>query len=237
MVINTYDNYEEMSRKAADFILAEIRRKPDLLIAIATGGTPTRTYEILAGEYEADPAQFDKVRIVKLDEWGGIPLDSLSTCETYIRKYIIKPLGISPERYMTFNSDPKSPKREVGKIVKMMKLAGRIDLCILGLGVNGHIAFNEPAASLKAGPHVAKLSKESRNHTMAVNDKDNIKYGLTLGMGNILQSFKIMLLVNGKGKSEIFEKLKKEKVSTRLPASFLWLHSDANCFCDKESNP
>jgi galactosamine-6-phosphate isomerase len=111
---------------------------------------------------------------------------------------------------------------------------GPIDICILGLGLNGHVAMNEPAAASNPSTHVAKLAPSSRKHGMLRGLARKPAYGLTLGLGDILQSRKILLLVSGNNKRAALKRLMCPEVTSRFPASFLWLHSDATVLCDQE---
>jgi galactosamine-6-phosphate isomerase len=110
---------------------------------------------------------------------------------------------------------------------------GPIDVCILGLGINGHIGFNEPGPYLIPDCHVARLSEETRRHTMVRSMDRRPHFGLTLGMQEILASRRIILLVAGDGKKQAIARLLSEEVSTTLPASFLWLHDSVDCLIDQ----
>src|SRR5687767_12343628 len=141
-------DYDTMSRRAAEFIVAEIRARPDLLLCTATGSSPTRTYELLAEHHLREPALFGRLRVIKLDEWGGLPPDDPGTCEAYLRRHLIEPLQISPDRYHTFRGDAPDPEAECRAVQRTLRDHGPVDLCILGLGINGHVGFNEPADAL-----------------------------------------------------------------------------------------
>ena len=106
---------------------------------------------------------------------------------------------------------------------------------MLGLGANGHLGFNEPAETLRPGPHVAELSESSLGHAMVQGHAANIRYGLTLGMADILRARCIILLVNGRHKHRPMQRLFATDISTCFPASFLYLHPDVTCFCDREA--
>lgn len=116
-----------------------------------------------------------------------------------------------------------------------MQTQAPIDLCILGLGKNGHIAFNEPGDTLHPYCHVAQLSPESMQHTMAQTMQTQPTYGLTLGMADILSAKKIILLITGSNKKSAIEKLLQSNLTTHLPASLLWLHPDVDCLIDENS--
>jgi galactosamine-6-phosphate isomerase len=227
-------NFEEMSRLAAGQIEEELRAKPGLLLCAATGSTPTRAYQILASKKKEQPALFRALRIVKLDEWGGLPMENAGTCETYLRTHLLVPLEVPPARYISFQNGP-APESECARITACLEAEGPIDLCILGLGLNGHLGFNEPADTLQSGPHCAELSRSSLQHSMIRDEKIAVTFGLTLGMAHLLQSRKILLLVNGSHKAAAMRQLLSKVISTRFPASFLWLHPHVTCFCDRDA--
>jgi len=110
---------------------------------------------------------------------------------------------------------------------------GPIDVCVLGLGTNGHIAMNEPAASLKPTVHVAKLTAETLGHSMLASSKKIPSFGLTLGMTEILASREILLLVSGASKREPLQLFMRREITTLFPASFLWLHPNWTLLCDR----
>jgi galactosamine-6-phosphate isomerase len=223
--------HEEMSRQAAELILANLRENPRLLLGAATGSTPTRTYELLAETARREPALFREMRLVKVDEWGGLAMDDPATCEVYLRKKLVEPLGISSDRYIAWNSNSPDPKAECIRIGLAVR-ERPIDLCVLGLGVNGHLAFNEPGSSLATRPHLARLSATSLGHPMLRESRGKPTFGLTLGMADILHSRRILLLVSGRHKAEQLWRLINDAISTQFPASFLQLHSNLTILCD-----
>ncbi len=225
-------NYNELSKKAAGLIINEIKKNPKLLVCVATGASPTGTYRLLADYRKKHNEFFKNVRIIKLDEWGGLEMDDPATCEDYIRKNIIKPLGISKDRYFSFDSNPQEPKLECRKISAILKKEGPIDLCILGLGIDGHLGLNEPAEKLKPHAHANKLRSVTMQHKMLAKSEGKPKYGLTLGMQDILSSGKILLLVAGEDKEAIFRKTVKGRITNRVPASLLRKQKNAICISD-----
>jgi len=222
MDVTRFDSEISLAEAASDHILHVIQQKPDLLLCAATGNTPTLSYQKLAEKAVA--VSLDQLRLFKLDEWGGVPMEHAGTCETYLQEYLISPLRISSDRYFSFLSNPTDPEQECERVQNLLEQQGPIDLCILGLGVNGHLAFNEPGEFLQPHCHVAQLSQASLGHSMA-QDMDGVKlYGLTLGMSDILASKEILLLISGTSKEEVTRSLLEGKISTQLPGSFLWLH-------------
>lgn len=228
MHIQHFDSTTALAAAASQVIIRAIRNKPDLLLCAATGNTPTATYQALVAQKTLFPT--DQLRMFKLDEWGGVPMDHSGTCESYLQEHLIQPLNISANRYFSIQSNPADPEQECIRMQKLLKEEGPIDLCVLGLGVNGHLAFNEPGAYLQPHFHIAQLTEDSLGHSMAKDMQDVKLYGLTLGMQDILAAKAILLLISGPAKVEVTKRLLEGKISTQLPASFLWLHPNVQVF-------
>lgn len=235
MKIQYCNDYNAMSQLSCDSIVSDLRKRPRQLICMSTGNSPTGTYEKLASVFNKYPAFFNELIITKLDEWGGIDSMEPSSCESYIQEKVLHPLAIPQNRYISFKSNPVSPQKECDRIQIEIQEKGPIDICILGLGQNGHIGFNEPANTLTAHCHVAELTADSLNHQMINTLNKKPAYGLTLGMADILQSKKIILLLTGAKKKEVINKLLSKQITTNLPASFLWLHNQVECYIDANS--
>ena len=233
MRIQVAKDHEEMSRLAAARIAAAIRRKPDLLLGVVTGASPTRTYEHLARMRAVEPWLFRRVRVVKLDEWLGLPPRHPASCESYLRERLLRPLRIPRSRYQGFQPRPKDAGAECARLARWLERHGPIDVCVLGLGRNGHLLMNEPAAALRSGPHVARLAASTRRHSMLEGLKTLPRLGLTMGMADILQSRAVLLLVSGRQKVAPLRRMLSGRVSTRCPASFLRLHPDVTVYCDR----
>jgi galactosamine-6-phosphate isomerase len=231
------DDAEALSARAAAFLAARFQAAPSMLFCAATGSTPTRTYERLVAMAPDRPGLFDRLRLLKLDEWGGLPPDDAGTCETYLQRHLAGPLGIPTERYFAFRSDAADPGAESLRVQRILAAEGPVDLCLLGLGLNGHLALNEPAEALQARAHVAPLDPGTREHPMIRHLGERPRFGLTLGMADILQAREILLLVNGSHKREVLQRLLAGGISTRLPASFLHLHPAVTLMCDRAALP
>jgi galactosamine-6-phosphate isomerase len=230
-------DHDAMSRTAASHLARALRRKPGLLLGLATGATPTLTYQRLAQMRTRRPALFRGVRIVKLDEWLGLPMDHPATCETYLRENVLRPWGVPRARYQGFRSEPRDARAECARLARWLARQGPFDLCVLGLGRNGHLLMNEPADVLAAGPHVARLAASTRAHSMVRAMKTPPRRGLTMGLADILRSRAILLLVSGAHKAAPLRRVLSGRVTTRCPASLLWLHPDVTVLCDREALP
>jgi galactosamine-6-phosphate isomerase len=221
-----------MSREAAARVFAAVAVKSDSLLCAAAGDSPAGLYQELIRESKKQPDLLRGVRVVKLDEWLGMPSNDAATCEHFLKSRLLDPLAITAERYISFDSQTADPLRECATVRGELARHGPIDLCILGLGTNGHVGLNEPGPSLQPHCHVATLSRETLRHAMMSTREAKPAYGLTLGIGDILQSRKILLLVTGTGKEQVVAKFLEGTVTTELPATFLWLHHDLEIFLD-----
>ena len=231
------DDAAALGRKAADLILRELKRKPDLLLCASAGGTPTGAYQRLAAHHARQPALFRKLRVLQIDEWAGLPRGNPASCAMDLRTKLLAPLGIDPRRRLAFATDTVDPRRECDRITRWLAAHGPIDICILGLGTNGHVAMIEPASTLVPHAHVAKLAPSSLKHPLLNNLKHKPRLGMTIGMSDILSSRKILLLVSGAHKRACLARLFQPRVTTLFPASLLWLHPATTVLYDRTAAP
>jgi galactosamine-6-phosphate isomerase len=233
MELRLFETPDQLGEFAASVIIYNIKTTDGLLLCTASGNSTTLTYRTLVEnrrQFEANT-----LRILKLDEWGGIPMSHPQSCETYLQENLVQPLGIEEENYISFQSNSEVPADECTRIQEYLEEQGPIDLCIVGIGLNGHVAFNEPADVLQPHCHVQELSERSLSHPMAAGMEVKPSYGLTLGMMDILNSKQLILLISGVNKAEITKEFMTKKITTSLPASLLWLHPNAICLCDKDA--
>jgi galactosamine-6-phosphate isomerase len=232
MTPRVYADHEEMSRAAARWLGAALRPRPDILLCLASGATPMRAYQIFARTLARRLGAFRRFRIIKLDEWGGLAMNDPASCERHLQEAVVRPLRLG-RRYVGFRSDAPKPEAECTRIRRWLSRNGPIDACVLGLGVNGHLAFNEPARWLKPHAHVATLSPESLRHETLTRGLRRPGYGLTLGMADLSQARRILLLVSGASKAGPLRQLLRGIITPRFPASLLWLHPDVTLLCDQ----
>jgi galactosamine-6-phosphate isomerase len=228
-----FADHESLSRAAAEQVIRTLQAKPNALICAASGSTPHRTYELLAEAARQRPPLFREMRLLQLDEWGGIPRNDPGSCEFHLRETLAEPLQLA-DRFLAIHSD-EPPEEECERVDTWLREYGPIDLCILGLGLNGHLGFNEPADELQPHAHEANLSETSLQHAMLGKTSHRPTHGLTLGMADILQSKGILILVSGEQKRAALRRLLTPTMSTRFPASLLWLHRDVQVFSDRAS--
>ena len=220
---------DALDRQAAALVWEAAEAKPDLLICVASGETPTGAYAQLAGA----PGRLAEARFIQLDEWAGLGASDPASCGAYLQHTLAGPLAVPSERWIGFHGDAPDAHAECRRIAAALAEAGPIDLCILGLGRNGHLALNEPSDSFDPFCHVATLDAQSRAHPMLAESAVSVSEGLTLGLGDILRARRILLLVSGSLKREPLAHLAARRVTPELPASFLWLHGNTTCLCDR----
>jgi galactosamine-6-phosphate isomerase len=228
-------NEAELSRHAAAQVLRALRQNPDLLLGVATGSTPTLTYARLAIARAKEPALFRRLRVLTLDEWLGLPRLHPGSCEAYVRDKILGPLGVDSSRYQGWRSTSRDPRGECRRMARWLHRNGPLDLAVLGLGQNGHLLMNEPGPALDPAPHVARLAESTRRHPMLRSTGAIPRFGLTVGLADILRTKAILLLVSGHHKRAPLKRMVAGQVSTRCPASFLWLHPDVTVHHDRAS--
>lgn len=235
MRVEVLKDYAALSHRAETLVVRALRRKPGLLLGVATGASPAGLYARLAKRSEA--ALFRRLRVVGLDEWLGLPPRHPGTCERYIQERILVPLGVPRSRYHGFGAGRKDPRAEVLRMSRWLEREGPLDLAVLGLGRNGHLLMNEPAERLRPRAHVARLAESTRAHTRIPGRAVPPRRGLTLGLADVLESRAIVLLVSGGAKRAALTRALQGAVTTRCPASFLWLHPRVTVLCDREAAP
>lgn len=234
MKIIKSENYKEMSILASNMMIDVLARKPDALFCIATGSSPTDTYQFFVERIKTEKIDTSRMRIVKLDEWCGLPKENPATCEHYIETHLLKPLGISAdsERYISFQPLEEDFEAECTRVSRLLQESGGIDCCILGIGKNGHLGLNEPGEEIYPFAHKSILHAKTKTHAMLSENGEAVSAGYTLGIKNLLDSRQIILLVTGAQKEEAYARLQNRLVSTDCPASFLWLHENSVCITD-----
>ncbi len=220
---------DALGRRAATLVWEAAEAEPGLLICLASGETPTGAYARLAGA----PARLAGARFIQLDEWAGLGADDPASCAAHLRRMLAGPLAVPSERWIGFRGNAPDALAECRRMQTALEEAGPIDLCILGLGQNGHVALNEPSDGFDPFCHVATLDAQSRAHPMLSGSAVRVSHGLTLGLGDILRARRILLLVSGSAKRAPLARLAARRVTPELPASFLWLHGNTICLCDR----
>ena len=228
------ETYEELSRCAADMILAAVREKPECVLGLATGSTPIGTYDCLAAACREGKATFRQAKTINLDEYTGLGENDPQSYRFFMEEHLFRYIDIRRENTHIPNGLAPDAAEECKRYEALYERLGGIDLQLLGIGQNGHIGFNEPSRSLEAGTHVVELSESTRiANSRNFASLSAVPHGaITLGMGGILKARRILLLASGEQKKEALRKAVHGKVDPEVPASFLQLHPDVTVICD-----
>jgi len=226
------DDYEAVSKEGALFLHTFIEKNPGALVGFSSGASPRGMYGMLS---EDSIIRHSSIRALGIDEWSGIDPAHRSSCFHDLEEHVFTPWGIPEERRILFNGCAEDPDMECKRMQGILAQEGPMDLCILGLGRNGHLGLNEPGASLNPNIHIAKLHEKTRKHVMLTKNDIKPEGGLTLGMADILQSREILLMACGPEKEDVIHSLLQGEVSTSLPASLLWLHGKTTVIIDRAS--
>ena len=208
------------------------------MLGLPTGRTPLLLYEELVGLHRAGRADFSQATTFNLDEFLGIPADHPGGYRAFMRRYLFDHVNVNLGRTNFLDGSAADPEEECERYEREIDAAGGIDLQILGVGTNGHIGFNEPAAELEARTHRVTLKPETRRSNAALFDGDESQVpaeALSMGMGTILQARRAVLIATGATKARCVERLINGPITTLLPASFLQLHRNADIFLDEDA--
>ncbi len=227
--LKVFDTYTELCENAFEYVISVLYRKPQAVMCVATGESPIGLYRL----FNQQTHVFQDINVLKLDEWGGISPSDPSTCETYIKENIIQPLGLTESQLLGFKSDADDPNLECERVKGLIKQIGGIDLCVLGVGEDGHVGLNFPEETLIPEAHTVPASYLT--HSMLDKAKEKPTHGYTLGMKEIVNSRNIMLIIKGSRKKEAMIKLMKGEITPHFPASFLLLSENLTVYSDREA--
>lgn len=236
MKIVIEDSYEKMSAAAAKGVVEIITENNDALICPASGDTPSGLFNDLVNRAKKGEFNPHKLFFVGLDEWMGMNGGDEGSCREYLDRQLFHPLNIKEDHISFFDGRSPDPNEECDKTDNFINDHGGIDLCILGLGMNGHIGMNEPGVSHLHLSHIAEISEETASIGQKYfSNNRNLEKGLTLGIASILASKHIFLLVSGEKKSAAVKKLLESEISSDFPASFLKTHPSCVIYLDTEA--
>ena len=228
-------NYDEMSRKAANIISAQIITKPNCVLGLATGSTPIGTYKQLVEWYEKGDLDFSEVTSVNLDEYRGLSGDNDQSYRYFMNTNLFNHVNIDKSRTYVPNgleADSRNACKEYDQIIEQV---GGVDLQLLGLGHNGHIGFNEPADCFAKGTNCVDLTERTieANKRFFEKESDVPRQAYTMGIQTIMRAKKILIVVSGEDKADIVEKAFAGPITPQVPASILQLHNDVTLVGDE----
>ncbi|OAT80936.1 hypothetical protein A6P54_13120 [Bacillus sp. MKU004] len=236
MNICSYVSYEEMSKHASDMIIQQVTDKPDSVLVIAGGNTPTKMLENLVQAYENGEVSFKNCSFLQLDEWVGLGIEDEGSCHRYLHEFLLSKIDADTEKLYFFDAKSGDLKNECRRMDQVIAELGGVDVMVLGIGVNGHLGFNEPGVPFETSSHVIDLDSVTTSVGQKYfSDIQTPSRGITLGIKNILEARKVMLLANGENKAPIIQQLVTSEAVPEVPATALKLHSDAIVLVDDKA--
>lgn len=222
------DNYEKLSEMAAEIIANVVKSKKNPVLGLATGSSPLGTYARLVEKYEKGELDFSACTSVNLDEYVGLDGENDQSYRYFMNKNLFSKINIDITKTFVPNGCASDLCSEGEAYDKMIEDLGGIDIQLLGIGLDGHIGFNEPEDFFTKETHPVSLDEstiEANSRFFASRDEVP-KQAITMGMYSIMQARKVLLIANGKAKKDIIEKAFFGKITPWVPASILQLHND-----------
>ncbi len=228
-------NYEEMCKKAARLIAAQITMKEDSVLGLATGSTPLGIYQELVKEYQADRLDFSEVCTVNLDEYMGLSGDHEQSYRYFMDHNLFDHINVPKKYTYVPNGLAADPEDECEDYELLIQQLGGVDLQLLGIGCNGHIGFNEPDDHFPMETHVTQLTGSTieANSRFFASANEVPKQAVTMGIGTIMRAKKILLVANGENKAQAIYDTLFGPVSPSCPASILRFHQDVTVIVDE----
>lgn len=229
------ETYDELSRKASAIIASQVISKPESVLGLATGSSPLGTYENLVKAYENKYIDFSKVTTVNLDEYVGLRGDNAQSYRYFMDTNLFSKINIIKECTFVPDGCTDDAEQECREYDERIQSLGGIDIQLLGIGLDGHIGFNEPDEVFTKQTHLVDLdpSTISANARFFESIEDVPKRAITMGMGGIMNAKKVLLIANGKSKEEIVHKAFFGPITPKIPASILQLHPDVTVIYSK----
>mgnify|MGYP000882737423 FL=1 len=231
-------NYDDLSERASKILIEEIEKKKDIVLGLATGSTPIGTYKRLIKAHKENGLDFSNTKSFNLDEYVGLNGNHPSSYRYYMDNEFFNHINISKSNTYVPNGKAGNLEEYCKKYDKLIEEHGGIDIQILGIGTNGHIAFIEPSEELVISTSIVKLKESTiKDNSRFFNSIDEVpKTAISMGICNILKAKKIILLANGKNKANAMANiLDNDKISTKVPGSLLKLHADVTIILDEEA--
>jgi glucosamine-6-phosphate deaminase len=238
MNIEIATSKDKVSQLAADKIEKLINEKPQAVLGLATGSTPIGTYQELIRRYQKGVIDFSRIKTFNLDEYYGLDSEHPKSYHSFMKEHLFNHINIAEENIHIPSGTPKNVDHYCSHYEQKIEKLGGIDLQILGIGLNGHIGFNEPATELQTGTHLVKLAKDTieANARFFSQAEDVPQFAITMGIQTILKAKRVLLLALGEEKAEIIQKLVGVGITTDVPASLLKLHPNVTILMDHEAS-
>lgn len=230
-------NYEELSRKAAEIMAETIKENPKAVLGLATGSSPIGLYKEIIKMNKNDEVNFEKVTTINLDEYCGLAGDHPQSYRYFMNENLFNHINIDKKNTYVPNGLATDEVEEGNRYDAKIEELGGTDLQLLGVGGNGHIAFNEPAKELVFGTHLTGLTNETiEDNARFFKSKSEVPTkAFTMGVGGIMKAKKILIIASGENKAEAVKAMIKGNITTLIPASMLQLHHDVTIVIDESA--
>ncbi len=237
MKILVCENYDKLSEKAAQIIMSQITLKSNSILGLATGSTPIGMYKKLVEMYENKMIDFSDVKTFNLDEYQNLPISNDQSYHYFMDDNLFNYINVKRENIHIPNGMANDIENECIEYDNLIKEAGGIDIQVLGIGNNAHIGFNEPTVSFEKKTYVVELEESTKiANARFFNSLDEVpSKAITMGIGSIFESKKIMLLATGENKAKAIYDTIYGKVTPEVPASILQFHDDIIVILDKKA--
>lgn len=236
MKLFIFDSYRKLSVFAAEQILETVKSNPHSTLCLATGDSPKLTYQLLVQEVVRQKINLDRIHFVALDEWMGVPPTNPGSCHHFLQENLFSPLQVKAANIHLFDAFAQDTSNECKKMDDTIRALGSIDLMLVGIGMNGHIGFNEPGVSETLYTHVADLDSTTQQVGQKYfSQQTALTKGITLGLAHFFEARKVLMLANGKKKSSIIKNVLEGNVSTVVPASLIRKHQDSQVLVDRDA--
>ena len=234
MIVIIAKSYDEMSKKAFEIMKATVESKKNATLGLATGSTPIGLYEEMIADHKACGTSYAEVSTFNLDEYVGLDYSSDQSYVYFMREHLFDHIDIKLENTNIENGKAADPAAECARYNALLA-ENTVDLQILGIGSNGHIAFNEPGTPFDSVTHVVDLTETTiKDNSRLFNSIDEVpKQAFTMGLSNIMTAKKIVVLANGANKAKAVYGMVRGEITEDLPASILQNHSDCTLICDE----
>ena len=231
------ESYDDLSRKAAEIITAQIKSKPDSVLGLATGSSPVGTYKELVKMYESGELDFSRISSINLDEYVGLDGTSDQSYRFFMNDNLFDHVNIDKSNTNVPNGKAEDRDAECSRYDALRSEIGPIDMQLLGIGENGHIGFNEPSDEFIYETHVVTLTDSTimANSRLFADPADVPRYAMTVGMETIMTAKKVLLVANGAKKAQALRDTVSGPVTPRVPASILQQHPDVTIIADAEA--
>ncbi|GAB3692282.1 glucosamine-6-phosphate deaminase [Spirosoma flavus] len=222
MTIQKFPDHETLSQRTAEHMAAVINQKPDALICVTSGDTPTEAYRRFVGLVKAGQVDISRCTFVGLDEWVGFTPQDAGSCTNYLFRDLFIPLELPSEQIYIFDATSYDLDAECARIDTLIDSHDGLDLMLVGMGMNGHIGLNEPGTSFTLGCHVGELAESTITVGQKYFDKETaLNQGITLGLRHLTGAHDAIMLVSGEKKAATLEKALTGPVTEDVPASIV----------------